>query len=76
MQQKFLDSLKEALDIDGREIELSDTFRDYKEWSSLGQLSLIAMLDEQYDIVIEMADFNKLITVNDLLNEVVKRTVN
>lgn len=74
MQQKFLELFKEALEIEGRDILLSDVFRDYKEWSSLAQLSLIAMLDEQFDVVIETAEFKKLITVGDLLNEVVKRT--
>lgn len=76
MQQKFLELFKEALEIEGRDILLSDVFRDYKEWSSLAQLSLIAMLDEQFDVVIETADFKKLLTVGDLLNEVVKRTEN
>lgn len=76
MQQKFLEFFKEALEIDGREIKLSDAFRDYDEWSSLGQLSLIAMLDEQYDVVIEMAKFDKLLTVGDLLNEVTKNSAN
>ncbi len=74
MQQKFLELFKEALEIEGRDILLSDVFRDYKEWGSLAQLSLIAMLDEQFDVVIETADFKKLLTVGDLLNEVVKRT--
>lgn len=74
MQQKFLELFKEVLEIEGREILLSDVFRDYKEWNSLAQLSLIAMLDEQYDVVIEMAEFKKLLTIGDLLNEIDKRT--
>ena len=73
MQQKFIDLFKEALDIEDREIKLSDTFRDYDEWSSLGQLSLIAMLDEEFDVVIEMAEFEKLLTVEELLGEVTLR---
>ena len=74
MQQKFINSLKEALEIEDRKILVTDIFRDYSEWSSLGQLSLIAMLDEEYGVEIEMVDFNKLITVGDLLNEVIKRS--
>lgn len=66
MQQKFINSLKETLEIESHEIKMSDAFRDYDEWNSLGQLSLIAMLDDEYDIQIEMKDFNNLLTVGDL----------
>ena len=49
MEEKFLDSLKEAMDIEAHEINMTDNFRDYEEWSSLTYLSVIAMLDEEYD---------------------------
>lgn len=73
MREQFLTLLKETLEIEGREISPEDVFRDYNEWDSLSQLSLIAMLDEEYGIEIEMVDFNKLITVGDLMGEVMKR---
>lgn len=76
MEEKFLEAFKEALEIEGHEVQLSDTFRDFDEWSSLGQLSLIAMLDDEYDVVIENAVFDKLQTVGDLLQEVKKRRSN
>ena len=41
MKEKFINSLKETLEIQNREIQLSDKFRDYKEWDSLAQLSLL-----------------------------------
>ena len=72
MKDKFIESFKEALEID-RPITMSDKFRDYDEWNSLGRLSLIANLDDQFDITIEDEVFQKLITVEDLFNEVAKR---
>ena len=63
----------DALEIEDREISLEDTFRDYPEWDSLTQLTLIAMLDEDYGVEIEMADFNQLLSVGELLEEVMKR---
>lgn len=66
MKQKFIELLKEALDIDDRELNMSDEFRDYEEWDSLAYLSVIAMYDEEYDKQIEEAEFNKLRTVEDL----------
>ena len=66
MKQKFIELLKEALDIEDRELNMSDEFRDYEEWDSLAYLSVIAMYDEEYDKQIEEAEFNKLRTVEDL----------
>ena len=47
---------------------MEDEFRNYDEWSSIAYLSVIAMMDEEYDIQIEQADFKKLRTVQDLYN--------
>jgi len=74
MKDKFIQQFKEVLEIEDREIQLEDVFLDYEEWDSLVQLSLIAMLDEEFEVEIEEDDFNKLVTVGDLLNEVIKRS--
>lgn len=74
MKEKFINSLKDTLEIQNREVQLSDKFRDYKEWDSLAQLSLIAMLDDEYSVAIENEDFMKLITVEDLMNEVIRNS--
>ena len=76
MEEKFIESLKEILEIEDRELELKDEFRDYPEWDSLGYLELIAMLDEEFGVAIENDDFGKLITLEDLINEVKNRMDN
>lgn len=68
MVQKFIENLKEALEIEDRELEITDIFRDYDEWDSLAYLSVIAMYDDEYDVQIEEVEFKKLITVEDLFN--------
>lgn len=73
MQEKFIEAFKEALEIE-REISMTDSFRDMEEWNSLGRLSLIAMLDDVYEVTIEDEAFKKLITVSDLYAEVLKRS--
>lgn len=45
-------------------------FRDLDEWSSLIGLSLIAMVDEEYDITLKGDDVKNAITVEDLFNTV------
>jgi acyl carrier protein len=74
MQEKFISSFKEALQIDDRAILTTDVFRDYAEWDSLGRLSLIAVLDEEFNVQIEEKEFEKLITVGDLFTAVEKRS--
>ena len=73
MEEKFISLFKEALEIDGRDILLTDTFRDYDEWDSLSYLSVIAMLDDEYGVEIETEDFVMLKTLGDLIEEVKKR---
>jgi acyl carrier protein len=74
MKEKFINDLKDTLEIQNREILMNDKFRDYKEWDSLAQLSLIAMLDDEYGVAIENEKFMKLITVEDLMNEVMNHS--
>ncbi len=70
MEEKFITAFKEALEIEDHEVQLSDAFRDYDEWDSIGQLSLIAMLDDEYGLQIEGKEFDKLETVEDLIKAI------
>lgn len=63
--EKFIGLLAEALEREGK-ISMEDKFRDYEEWSSIVYLSVIAMMDEEYDTQMEMSEFKKLKTVRDL----------
>ncbi len=70
MDDKIKDAFREAMDNDDLEINLSDTFRDYEDWDSLAYLSMIAALDEEFGVEIENEEFEKLETVQDLLDAV------
>lgn len=65
--ERFIELFAEAIERED-EIKMEDNFRDYDEWSSIAYLSVIAMMDEEYDTQIEQADFKKLRTVQDLYN--------
>jgi acyl carrier protein len=73
METKFIELLKDILEIEDRDLNLTDEFRQYPEWDSLGYLELIAMMDEEFGVAIENDDFGKLITLQDLINEVRNR---
>lgn len=63
--EKFKELLAEALEREDV-INMEDEFRSYDEWSSIAYLSIIAMMDEEYETQIEEAEFKKLKTVRDL----------
>lgn len=74
MKEKLINSLAEALEMEASQIQLQDTFRDYKNYSSLTELSVLAMLDSDFGIELEMKDYNLLKTVNDMLEMISKRS--
>jgi acyl carrier protein len=73
MEEKFINLFKETLEINNQDITLSTKFRDLENWSSLSFLSVLAMIDEEYDVVIEGNDFRKLVTIEDLISEIRSR---
>lgn len=65
--KNFIERIAEAIEVESVEkLNENTIFRDLDEWSSLAVLSVIAMLDEEYDIQIENADFKKLETLGDI----------
>ena len=48
-------------------------FRELDEWSSLTALSIIAMIDEEYDVAIKSDDIKASKTVQDLFDIVKSR---
>ena len=65
--KEFIEKFAEAIERED-EIKMEDEFRNYDEWSSIAYLSVIAMMDEEYDTQIEEAEFKQLKTVQDLYN--------
>jgi len=70
MKDKFLELFKEVFEMEDQEVKFDDKFREYDGWDSLTHLSLIAMLDTEFDVQIEEQELSKLITVEDLFKKV------
>lgn len=72
--KKFIENFADAIELDEFDILDSDTkFRELPEWDSLSYLSVIAMMDEEYNTQIESSDFKKLETINDIINFIEKK---
>ena len=72
MEKKFIEQLKDILEIENIEVNLEDNFRDYENWDSMAALSVIAMIDDEFGVVINGEDFRNLNTVGDLIQAVKK----
>lgn len=65
--KNFADQFDET---DPSEISVDTNFRELDEWSSLIALSVIAMVDEEYDVTLKGDDIKNANTVEDLFNTV------
>jgi acyl carrier protein len=67
----FIEKFAEQFDdTDLSEFKADTEFKALDEWSSLTALSIIAMVDEEYDIAIKGDDIKNSETIEDLFNVV------
>lgn len=70
--QDFIEKFADAIDIDATELTADTEFRNLDEWDSVAYISVIAMMDEDYDIQIEMSTFKTLKTLGDIAEYIKK----
>lgn len=58
-------------DTETSEIKAETVFRDLDEWSSIIGLSIIAMVDEEFEVALKADDMKRATTVSELY-EIVK----
>ena len=65
--KEFIQNFADQFDDTDASVFTSETkFKELEEWSSLTALSVIAMIDEEYDVKIKGDDVRNSQTVNDL----------
>lgn len=70
--EEFVELFAEQFDeTDASEIQATTAFHDLDEWSSLTGLSVMAMIDEEFDVALKGDDIKTAATVEDLYNRVV-----
>lgn len=71
--KEFIEKFAEAIEIDDASVLTPETeFRTLDEWDSLSYLSVIAMIDEEFDVQIETPEFKQQKTIQDLYNTATK----
>lgn len=67
----FIEHFAEQFDdTDISELKPETVFKELDEWSSLIALSVIAMVDEEYDVTLKGDDIRNSNTIEDLFNVV------
>ena len=64
--QDFIEKFAEAIDVEATELTVDTQFRNLEDWDSVAYISVIAMMDEEYDIQIEMPVFKTLKTLGEI----------
>ena len=70
--QEFIEKFAEAIDLEATELTAETEFRTLDEWDSVAYISVIAMMDEEYDIQIEMPTFKTLKTLGAIAEYIEK----
>ena len=66
---EFIENFASQFDDTDASIFSADTkFHDLDEWSSLIALSIIAMVDEEYEVTLKGDDIRNAVTIEDLFN--------
>ena len=73
MRELFLERFADVIER-ANEIKMDDDFRNYKEWDSLASLSLVSMLDDEYEINISHTEFENLKTVKNLYDFILAKS--
>ena len=72
--QEFINYFAEQFDdLDVSTLTRETKFRDLDEWNSLVALSVIAMIDEEYDVTVKGNDIMGAKTIEDLFKVVLSK---
>ncbi len=72
--KEFIEKFAEAVEIeDVSALTPGTEFKGLDEWSSLAALSVIAMVDEEYDVTLKGDDIRSAKTIGDLFEIVNSR---
>ena len=66
-KEAFIDGLKEIMEIEETPLTEDTVLRDLMEFNSLALMGIIALIDENFDMIIEAEVFEKVKTIGDIM---------
>lgn len=68
--EEFIENFADVLDIDPSELTAETEFRSLEEWDSIAALSVIGMVDEEYNVVLNAEDMRSSGTIAELYDKI------
>lgn len=75
-EKEFIQNFADQFDdTDASQLTLDTKFRDLEEWSSIIALSVMAMCDEEYNVILSANEMENANQISDIYN-IVKSRIN
>ena len=72
--QEFIDNFAAQFDdTDASQLTSDTMFKELDEWSSLMALTIIAMVDDEYNVILKGSDIIKSQTIQDLFDIITRK---
>ena len=68
--QSFFEKLAELLGVEAGEVQAESVLDSFDEWDSLGALTVVSMIDEDYGVTVLSEELARLSTVGELWQQV------
>ena len=70
--EELIQKLAEILDVES--LDISKKFTDYEEWDSLTALTIIALLDSDYEIAMKMSELREYESIDAFCKDVLSKS--
>lgn len=74
VKNKVIEIMVRDLEIDPSEITMESSIGDFPKWDSLGNLTILQDIQDEFDIELEPDEIIDLEDVNDIINIVIEKT--
>lgn len=74
MEEKVIEILKDIFELD--EVDNTCSQTTCEAWDSMGQLNLVAELEDAFDVSLEPEEIGKLKSFDDIINLLHKKGIN
>jgi len=69
-KEGFIAILKEELEMEDVEFDSLTRFDSLEIWDSMSRLILISLVDERFQVQLKDGDFQRILTLNDLVEKI------
>jgi len=68
MEEKFLETVAETMEVEVSEISMETAYKEYEPWDSMMMMNLIMDLEEAFEVSIPIEKVSNVKTLRDLFD--------